>query len=32
MFADGMSKGMSDCFAENLPSDLALLRWLSSSG
>ena len=23
MFADGMSKGMSDCFAENLPSDLA---------
>lgn len=23
MFADGMSKGMSDCFAENLPGDLA---------
>lgn len=23
MFADGVSKGMSDCFAENLPSDLA---------
>ena len=23
MFADGISKGMGDCFAENLPSDLA---------
>ncbi len=23
MFADGMSKGMGDCFAENLPTDLA---------
>lgn len=23
MFADGVSKGISDCFAENLPSDLA---------
>lgn len=23
MFADGVSKGMGDCFAENLPSDLA---------
>ena len=26
MFADGVSKRMGDCFAENLPMDLALLR------